>query len=270
VQGFPTIKFLCVVGGKIKAAEYRGGRTAKGIVEFAMDKVVAWRGARALQLLARWLRCGAMWPGCSMWHAAARTDLAACLPHGGARARRPVPLPTSSWGRSHRRAAAAPAAAALAAAAVAAAAAAAVLAKQVRARVPRRRVRCTPQAAGHPATHGLCAPPHNMSHTRFVPHTHTHTRVPCAGGEDFYKNTDVVTLTDASFDEEVVQSEELWYVEVSACVRGCVPRSCQARASSVRLGGSRNQRACGRAAVQRGRRCVAKHAASAAALAARG
>jgi len=40
-----------------------------------------------------------------------------------------------------------------------------------------------------------------------------------AGGSDdggFYKGTDVITLTDGNFDEEVLQSEDLWMVEFYA------------------------------------------------------
>lgn len=38
-----------------------------------------------------------------------------------------------------------------------------------------------------------------------------------SGGGDggFYTGTDVVTLTDSNFQEEVAGSEELWFVEVS-------------------------------------------------------
>lgn len=41
-----------------------------------------------------------------------------------------------------------------------------------------------------------------------------------AGGDDggFYKGTDVVTLTDDNFDEEVIQSDDIWMVEVRSAV----------------------------------------------------
>lgn len=39
LQGFPTIKFFYVSDGKIKSSEFRGGRSAKDIVTFALDKV---------------------------------------------------------------------------------------------------------------------------------------------------------------------------------------------------------------------------------------
>lgn len=42
VQGFPTIKFFYVVDGKIKSSAYNGGRSAKEIVTFAMDKARAY------------------------------------------------------------------------------------------------------------------------------------------------------------------------------------------------------------------------------------
>lgn len=45
-------------------------------------------------------------------------------------------------------------------------------------------------------------------------HSHPYLLFP-GGGDDFYKGTDVVSLTDGNFDEEVVQSEDLWFVEVS-------------------------------------------------------
>jgi hypothetical protein len=38
-QGFPTIKFLYVSNGKIKSSNYQGGRSAKELVAFALDKV---------------------------------------------------------------------------------------------------------------------------------------------------------------------------------------------------------------------------------------
>jgi hypothetical protein len=38
-QGFPTIKFLYVSNGKIKSSAYQGGRSAKELVTFALDKV---------------------------------------------------------------------------------------------------------------------------------------------------------------------------------------------------------------------------------------
>lgn len=40
------------------------------------------------------------------------------------------------------------------------------------------------------------------------------------GGEDFYSGTDVVTLTDDSFHKQVVDSDDLWFVEVRALSRG--------------------------------------------------
>lgn len=39
VQGFPTIKFFYVSNGKIKSSAYQGGRSAKELVTFALDKV---------------------------------------------------------------------------------------------------------------------------------------------------------------------------------------------------------------------------------------
>mmetsp|Transcript_11091 Transcript_11091/g.23921 ORF Transcript_11091/g.23921 Transcript_11091/m.23921 type:complete len:457 (+) Transcript_11091:59-1429(+) len=38
IQGFPTIKLLYVENGQIKSTDYQGGRTAKDIVSFVMDK----------------------------------------------------------------------------------------------------------------------------------------------------------------------------------------------------------------------------------------
>lgn len=38
-QGFPTIKFFYVSNGKIKSSAYNGGRSAKELVTFALDKV---------------------------------------------------------------------------------------------------------------------------------------------------------------------------------------------------------------------------------------
>lgn len=38
-QGFPTIKFFYVSNGKIKSSTYQGGRSAKELVTFAIDKV---------------------------------------------------------------------------------------------------------------------------------------------------------------------------------------------------------------------------------------
>jgi hypothetical protein len=37
-----------------------------------------------------------------------------------------------------------------------------------------------------------------------------------AEGESFYKGTDVVTLTDGNFQEEVMDSDDIWFVEVGA------------------------------------------------------
>jgi len=44
-----------------------------------------------------------------------------------------------------------------------------------------------------------------------------------AGGDDggFYRGTDVVTLTDGNFDEEVIQSDDIWMVEVGNCCCYC-------------------------------------------------
>jgi hypothetical protein len=41
-------------------------------------------------------------------------------------------------------------------------------------------------------------------------------------GESFYKGTDVVTLTDGNFQEEVMDSDDIWFVEVGvkAACRG--------------------------------------------------
>jgi hypothetical protein len=38
VQGFPTIKFMYHDGSTIKAVDYKGGRTAKELITFGMDK----------------------------------------------------------------------------------------------------------------------------------------------------------------------------------------------------------------------------------------
>jgi protein disulfide-isomerase A6 len=38
IKGFPTIKLLYVDGGKIKSSDYTGGRTAKEMIQFALDK----------------------------------------------------------------------------------------------------------------------------------------------------------------------------------------------------------------------------------------
>lgn len=42
---------------------------------------------------------------------------------------------------------------------------------------------------------------------------------PGAGGDSgsFYKGTDVVTLTDGNFEEEVMSSDDIWFVEVGGC-----------------------------------------------------
>lgn len=102
IQGFPTIKFFYVSNGAIKSSSYNGGRSAKELVAFALDKAKAY----------------------------AFKQLGEKPPSGG----------SSGSGR----------------------------------------------AAGG------------------------------AGGDDggFYTGTDVVTLTDGNFDEEVVQSEDIWMVEV--------------------------------------------------------
>lgn len=42
IQGFPTIKLFYVSGGSIKSSSYNGGRSAKEIVAFAMDKARAY------------------------------------------------------------------------------------------------------------------------------------------------------------------------------------------------------------------------------------
>lgn len=41
MQGFPTIKLMYSLDGKVKSQDYNGGRTAKDIVNFAMDKAKA-------------------------------------------------------------------------------------------------------------------------------------------------------------------------------------------------------------------------------------
>lgn len=41
VQGFPTIKFMYHDGSQIKAVDYKSGRTAEDIINFAMDKAKA-------------------------------------------------------------------------------------------------------------------------------------------------------------------------------------------------------------------------------------
>lgn len=105
IRGFPTIKFFYVSDGKIKSSDYSGGRSAKEIVAFAMDKAKAY----------------------------AFKQLGEKPPSGG----------SSGGGR----------------------------------------------ASGGGAGAG-------------------------AGGDDFYGGTDVVTLNDANFDEEVLQSDDIWFVEV--------------------------------------------------------
>jgi protein disulfide-isomerase A6 len=42
IRGFPTIKFFYVQNGAIKSSDYNGGRSAKEIVAFAMDKAKAY------------------------------------------------------------------------------------------------------------------------------------------------------------------------------------------------------------------------------------
>jgi protein disulfide-isomerase A6 len=42
VQGFPTIKLFYVLNGAIKSSDYNGGRTAKDLVAFALDKAKAY------------------------------------------------------------------------------------------------------------------------------------------------------------------------------------------------------------------------------------
>mmetsp|Transcript_11681 Transcript_11681/g.21053 ORF Transcript_11681/g.21053 Transcript_11681/m.21053 type:complete len:470 (-) Transcript_11681:187-1596(-) len=46
VQGFPTIKLFTVQGGKIKASDYNGGRTAKDIAKFAIGEAQKMVNAR--------------------------------------------------------------------------------------------------------------------------------------------------------------------------------------------------------------------------------
>lgn len=41
VQGLPTIKFMYHDGSQIKAVDYKSGRTAEDIINFAMDKAKA-------------------------------------------------------------------------------------------------------------------------------------------------------------------------------------------------------------------------------------
>ena len=41
MQGFPTIKFMYYDSGKLKTVDYKGGRAAKDIIEFGMDKAKA-------------------------------------------------------------------------------------------------------------------------------------------------------------------------------------------------------------------------------------
>jgi len=41
VKGFPTIKFMWHDGKAIKSVDYKGGRTAKEIITFGMDKAKA-------------------------------------------------------------------------------------------------------------------------------------------------------------------------------------------------------------------------------------
>ncbi len=38
VEGFPTIKLMYSEGGKINTVDYKGGRTAPDMVQWAMDK----------------------------------------------------------------------------------------------------------------------------------------------------------------------------------------------------------------------------------------
>eukprot|EP00879_Flechtneria_rotunda_P008753 GHRR01009167.1.p1 GENE.GHRR01009167.1~~GHRR01009167.1.p1 ORF type:complete len:415 (+),score=150.40 GHRR01009167.1:625-1869(+) len=108
IQGFPTIKFFYVSGGSIKSSEYRGGRTAKDVVAFTMDKARAY----AFKQLGE----------------------------------KPPPSGSSSG-----------------------------------------RARSGGAGAG-------------------------------AGADDagFYSGTEVVTLTDSNFDEEVVQSDDIWFIEFYA------------------------------------------------------
>jgi protein disulfide-isomerase A6 len=109
IRGFPTIKFFYVSNGAIKSSDYNGGRSAKEIVAFAMEKAKAY----------------------------AFKQLGEKPPSGG-----------SSGGRA------------------------------------------SSGGAG-------------------------------AGGEGgFYDGTDVVTLTDANFEDEVMQSDDIWFVEVRLKV-GC-------------------------------------------------
>eukprot|EP00882_Tetradesmus_deserticola_P001203 GHRQ01001301.1.p1 GENE.GHRQ01001301.1~~GHRQ01001301.1.p1 ORF type:complete len:457 (+),score=199.58 GHRQ01001301.1:162-1532(+) len=42
IRGFPTIKFFYVLNGAIKSSDYSGGRSAKELVAFAMDKAKAY------------------------------------------------------------------------------------------------------------------------------------------------------------------------------------------------------------------------------------
>eukprot|EP00882_Tetradesmus_deserticola_P021966 GHRQ01023825.1.p1 GENE.GHRQ01023825.1~~GHRQ01023825.1.p1 ORF type:complete len:259 (-),score=75.64 GHRQ01023825.1:10-786(-) len=42
IRGFPTIKFFYVLNGAIKSSDYNGGRSAKELVAFAMDKAKAY------------------------------------------------------------------------------------------------------------------------------------------------------------------------------------------------------------------------------------
>jgi protein disulfide-isomerase A6 len=122
IRGFPTIKFFYVSNGAVKSSDYNGGRSAKEIVAFAMEKAKAY----------------------------AFKQLGEKPPSGGG----------SSGGR----------------------------------------------ASGGGAG---------------------------AGGEGgFYDGTDVVTLTDGNFEDEVMQSDDIWFVEVRLTV-GCVAKGCSSCRTTV-------------------------------------
>jgi len=119
VQGFPTIKLFYTIDGSIKTKDYNGGRSAKEIVSFAMDKARAY----AFKLLGE--------------------------------------KPPSDSGSRGGGAGAGGAGS------------------------------CGGGGGGGRAAGG-------------------------GGDSDFYKGTDVITLSDGNFDEEVMQSNDLWMVEFYA------------------------------------------------------
>jgi protein disulfide-isomerase A6 len=118
VQGFPTIKLFYVLNGAIKSSDYNGGRTAKDLVAFALDKAKAYA----------FKQLGEKAPGGSSGGGSGGGGSASCGGGGGG-------------------------------------------------------------ARGGGGG---------------------------GGGSDFYSGTDVVTLTDANFQEEVIEGSSMWMVEFYA------------------------------------------------------